>query len=661
MTHCVPPTVTPKNSNLLFEVVMKAVIGADHLFIRKNVYYFRYKLRNLFYKKDIRLSLKTSKLELALHSMEELSPFINTLKSLPIILRYSDRLVIEKVTKSVILNMKKVLETQDIDRIIKEEEASFIQHHKRLMQASRISVDEELSSESYFPVISDDTRYAFSLLCERHESLNDLLANENFEGKPELLGLVLACVKLSVLKSTRSLEQIFQDETMDQEVRLMAHQIFTEQFKNESTKSSSLKSAETLFNFKYSELGVSRTEINRLVSQYGYQPPNSDEDYRVFHEKLKESRQLLKRYSLTTINKDIVSSREIEALVERERSHVANDEKSLNNNVGKLFSEVYTEFLEHKIVKEKLSNKIQQDYERFYEVWQLLTNDKDITKYEPKDIGLFIDQCFDLPKMNVAPFNKMSMSERISADVPEDKRIAPKSVQGYYKWLQSVFAYASRDTVSYIKRSPCNIKRDFTQNKRGPFTDSELRLLQQYALAESVSWKKWCILLAIYTGARRGELFQLKVEDIKIDSDSSLYYILISDEHEGQKIKTENARRRIPLHPKLIEFGILDMLTQSTGRLLQGVDNRNSITAWFGRIMAKLGIESANELSHTRSFHSFRHSFISKIRNESPSLDLHLLQQVVGHELSRGGITDNYTHRTAPLKQLQRVVNMYLI
>ena len=112
---------------------MKAVIGADHLFIRKNVFYFRYKLRNLFYKKDICLSRKTSKLELALHSLEELGPFINTFKSLPIILRYSDRLVIEKVTKSVILNMKKVLETQDIDRIIKEEEASSMQHHKRLM------------------------------------------------------------------------------------------------------------------------------------------------------------------------------------------------------------------------------------------------------------------------------------------------------------------------------------------------------------------------------------------------------------------------------------------------------------------------------------------------------------------------------------------------
>ena len=132
---------------------------------------------------------------------------------------------------------------------------------------------------------------------------------------------------------------------------------------------------------------------------------------------------------------------------------------------------------------------------------------------------------------------------------------------------------------------------------------------------------------------------------------------MITDEHESQKIKTDNARRRIPVHSKLIEYGFLDVFSGTKGRILSGIDNRNTITSWFGRLMSQLEISSITELNHIRSFHSFRHSFITKIRNESrENLDLYILQQIVGHELSNGGITDNYSHQAAPIIKLRRVV-----
>lgn len=83
-----------------------------------------------------------------------------------------------------------------------------------------------------------------------------------------------------------------------------------------------------------------------------------------------------------------------------------------------------------------------------------------------------------------------------------------------------------------------------------------------------------------------------------------------------------------------------------------------SITSWFARLLTKLEITSVNELDEMRSFHSFRHTFISNIRNNH-SLDLALLQQIVGHELSKGGITDKYTHGGASLDRLAKVVNSY--
>ena len=65
-----------------------------------------------------------------------------------------------------------------------------------------------------------------------------------------------------------------------------------------------------------------------------------------------------------------------------------------------------------------------------------------------------------------------------------------------------------------------------------------------------------------------------------------------------------------------------------------------------------------NELDELRSYHSFRHTFISNILNNH-SFDLSLIQQIVGHELSKGGVTDKYTHGGASLRRLANVINSF--
>lgn len=77
-------------------------------------------------------------------------------------------------------------------------------------------------------------------------------------------------------------------------------------------------------------------------------------------------------------------------------------------------------------------------------------------------------------------------------------------------------------------------------------------------------------------------------------------------------------------------------------------------------MVIELEIPSVNELDELRSYNSFRHTFISNIRNNH-SFDLSLIQQVVGHEISKGGITDKYTHGGASIYRLNEVVNSYHI
>jgi len=77
----------------------------------------------------------------------------------------------------------------------------------------------------------------------------------------------------------------------------------------------------------------------------------------------------------------------------------------------------------------------------------------------------------------------------------------------------------------------------------------------------------WGFLICILTGMRPGEVGQLKGTDIR--SDGQFYYFDLRpfDAREGRvalkdirNLKTQNAGRVIPIHPLLIELGLLDRM-----------------------------------------------------------------------------------------------------
>ena len=78
-----------------------------------------------------------------------------------------------------------------------------------------------------------------------------------------------------------------------------------------------------------------------------------------------------------------------------------------------------------------------------------------------------------------------------------------------------------------------------------PFTNDEISKIF-FAIKTEVGWKMWVSLIAMYAGARRSEIVQLRAQDIKYDSDSERYYILITE--LAGSVKTENATRQIPIH-----------------------------------------------------------------------------------------------------------------
>ena len=150
------------------------------------------------------------------------------------------------------------------------------------------------------------------------------------------------------------------------------------------------------------------------------------------------------------------------------------------------------------------------------------------------------------------------------------------------------------------------------------FTTQEMNLilgeqLKSESLAINKPERYWVTMLAAYSGARLNEVCQLNVSDIqKIDG---IWAINLNADSEDKSIKTEAGNRIIPLHPELIDLGLLDYVkqiqNQNQEKLFPNLKKMRStgygtmISRWFRKYLIRLGIKKKG-----KNFHSFRHTVV---------------------------------------------------
>lgn len=104
---------------------MQAVVGCQYLYRRKATYYLRIKIPKRLGVREVRLCLRTHKLEVALVLMERLKPLISKLKGLVIHSRTLDTSSISQQLNQIKSAMQKQLTIADIDPMIAKLEQSF--------------------------------------------------------------------------------------------------------------------------------------------------------------------------------------------------------------------------------------------------------------------------------------------------------------------------------------------------------------------------------------------------------------------------------------------------------------------------------------------------------------------------------------------------------
>jgi integrase len=166
----------------------------------------------------------------------------------------------------------------------------------------------------------------------------------------------------------------------------------------------------------------------------------------------------------------------------------------------------------------------------------------------------------------------------------------------------------------------------------------------------------WCFMIALLSGMRLGEIVQLTRHDVRKHEDVWVFDI---NKGDGKKsVKTAAGCRLVPVHPKLLEFGLLEWIKKNSkkgsgGRVFPTMqsgasgDPANKASKRLNSYLVKIGIKKGR----AKCVHSLRHTFIDQMRNQNAQE--YLIKKVVGH--SDTGVTSQYGNG-ASLKACQDMV-----
>lgn len=208
----------------------------------------------------------------------------------------------------------------------------------------------------------------------------------------------------------------------------------------------------------------------------------------------------------------------------------------------------------------------------------------------------------------------------------------PQSVNAVNKYLDHFGKLCNWSIRNgYLNQNPFSgLKLRTKKNEadeRYPFTNEDLVAIFSRLPGERLE-RYWLPVLGFFTGARLGELAQLRVGDIK-QSDAGIWYFDINDE-DDKSLKTTSSKRKVPIH----SFILNDLLELVDGRntsefllpnMKQSTDKRwgKAFSQWFGRYKKKLGLDNK------KAFHSFRHTLIERLKDKA---DMKHIFAIVGHK-----------------------------
>ena len=261
-----------------------------------------------------------------------------------------------------------------------------------------------------------------------------------------------------------------------------------------------------------------------------------------------------------------------------------------------------------------------------------------VSQITRKNVREWKDKLFHWPvkAVEIKEFRGMSFLKVIEHNAVVGKPvILPKTINrylsalgGFTEWLRT-HDYLTEDVMQGMY-----LDIDRTEKTIFPYTDAQLKAIfasplfhkcagdkreHEVGTEQIRDWRYWIPLIAIYSGARLGEIAQLLTNDVRQLHGVWIFHIT-EQGSRTKSVKTGGSERVVPVHPKLIEIGLIKFHARQNAfrhdRLFPELvpDKRGFISgeasSFFNDYLRAIGVKT----DKTNNFHSFRHNAADAFR-----------------------------------------------
>ena len=237
-------------------------------------------------------------------------------------------------------------------------------------------------------------------------------------------------------------------------------------------------------------------------------------------------------------------------------------------------------------------------------------------------------------------YRDLSTDEIVALGLPAADCYKPKTIKNIIHNLSAMFQWYV-DIEGDITKNPAK-RQAPKQGKKGKASTYEnwpmdwLQRILDYKWFTSGEvaqpWYFWMLPIGLFSGMRINEIAQLRVKDI--ENRGGIWVFNVIDEDDFQRVKSNAARRVIPIHSRLVSFGFLEYVQaldqagklwptlepNKHGKIGAGPSNR------YGEVFKEL---FPDRPPNKYTFHSLRGNFITEVTNNG-AIEAHR-DRIVGH------------------------------
>lgn len=314
---------------------------------------------------------------------------------------------------------------------------------------------------------------------------------------------------------------------------------------------------------------------------------------------------------------------------------------------GPTFAEVAANYMHETRQYSGLAEKTLFDKQEALDLLAEITGELPVQKMTQADARKVKSVLLRLPKNRAKSARTSGLSVEAMLDLPDVERLAARTVNVYLGNMQTFFKWAvdnGHASENVFTGMRVKVNKSANDKDRVAFSREQMqRVLGN--LAEN-PWglvnkdtHKWGTLIAAYTGMRLNEVAQLHVPDVK-QVEGVWLFDVTADNGDKKRLKNISSHRRVPVHDRLLELGLLDFVSaRSSGGAMLFPDlpysEKNGYGRNLGRWFNEMFLEKLNLRGENLVFHSLRHTVVTRLsQSDVPEVQVKAL---VGHRQS--GVT----------------------